>query len=131
MQKLVLIFLFFSPLTFAKLPSMKLECGKIQSYTPLVERKFVTGIYNIDITYITKRPPAKIVDKALRDCIAASIKLDAEKDVLASAWFRPIKGAPEVDDEQINPYGGLKYISYTASKKSVDVHNLTLELRKK
>jgi len=110
---------------------MKLDCGKIQGYKPEVERKLVTGIYNIDVTYITKRPPTKIVDKALRDCITASIKLDAEKDILASAWFRPIRGAPEIDDEQLNPYGNSKFISYTASKKSVNIHDITLELKKK
>lgn len=70
-----------------------------------------------------------MIDKTLRECLAVAIKLDDKKDILASPWFRPIQGANPNDDENLNPYGILKYISYTASSKSVGVHSI--ELKKK
>mgnify|MGYP007008100956 FL=1 len=81
-------------------------------------------IYNVQVTFITKHPDDKLTDKALRECIAKSLTLDGKKDILATAWFRPMAGTNPDDDEQIDPYGSLKYISYTASTKSVDVHNI-------
>jgi hypothetical protein len=106
----------------AKVPSMKLSCAKIAIYKTEAERQYVDGIYNINVTFITKRPDNKLVDKVLRECLAVSIKLDGTKDILATAWFRPIDGMNEYDDEQIDAYGSLNYISYKASSKSIDIH---------
>jgi hypothetical protein len=113
--------------TVAKVPSMSLNCAKVANYQTETERQYVNGIYNIFVTFITKRPDNKLVDKVLRECLAVSIKLDGTKDVLATAWFRPIDGMNKDDDEQINIYGGLNYISYTASKKSIDLHTVSLK----
>jgi hypothetical protein len=83
-------------------------------------------IYNINVTFITKRPDDKLIDKTLRECIAASLKLDDQKDILATAWFRPIVGIKANDDEMLNPYGSLKFISYTAKTKSIAVRSIQL-----
>ena len=131
MKKILFTLLFAVSInSFAAQPSMSLACGKSPGYKPNIERKFIPDIYNIDVTFISKRPPNKLIDKILRNCIAASIKLDNKKNILANAWFRPIAGSDSADDEKIDPYGDFKYISYTASKNSIDVHDLTLELKK-
>lgn len=127
---LALMFSVISTVVFAKNPTMKLDCGKVKGYQTTAERQYlqsVGDIYNIDVTFITKRPDDKLADKVLRECIAASLKLDDKKDILASVWFRPIAGMKDSDDEKIHPYGGFKYISYTAKSKSVDVHDLVLK----
>ncbi|SOD39881.1 hypothetical protein [Nitrosovibrio sp. Nv4] len=125
----------FATTAFAKAPTMKLNCAKIPGYKTEVERQYLNkasgggDIYNVQVTFITKRPDDKLTDKALRECIAKSLTLDGKKDILATAWFRPMAGTNSDDDEQISPYGSLKYISYTASTKSVEVHSM--QLRKK
>lgn len=120
----------FSSTAFAKTPTMKLDCAKVKGYTTTAERQYLASggdIYNVQVTFITKRPADKLIDKVLRECIAASLKLDDKKDVLATAWFRPIAGTNPNDDEQMNPYGGLKFISYTAKTRSVSVQDLVLK----
>lgn len=120
----------FTTTAFAKAPTMKLNCGKIPGYKTEVERQYLSkasgggDIYNVQVTFITKRPDDKLIDKALRECIATSLTFDKEKGILATAWFRPITGTAPNDDEQLHPYGSLKYISYSASTKSVDVHSI-------
>jgi hypothetical protein len=129
------ILLIISISAFAKTPTMKLDCAKIPNYKTEAERQYLSkasgggDIYNINVTFINKRPDDKLLDKTLRECLAVAIKLDGKKDILASPWFRPIQGANPNDDENLNPYGILEYISYTASTKSIGVHSI--ELKKK
>jgi hypothetical protein len=113
----------------AKPPTMKLDCAKVPKYKTEAERQYLSAasgggdIYAINVTFITKRPDDKLADKTLRECISASLKLDSKKDILATAWFRPIAGTDPNDDEIMNPYGSLKFISYKASDKSVSVRS--------
>ena len=113
---------------FAKPPTMKLDCAKISKYKTETERQYsvTSDGYNVAVTFINKRPDDKLIDKTLRECISASLKLDDKKGILAIAWFRPIEGSNPNDDEILNPYGALKYISYTASTKSIGVHSIQL-----
>lgn len=125
-----IIAIVFSTTAFAKTPTMKLECAKVKGYTTEAERQYLSAgmnLYNIQVTFITKRPDDKLIDKILRECIATSLKLDDKKDILATAWFRPVAGMNANDDEQINPYGSLKFISYTAKTKSVAVRDIDLK----
>lgn len=128
-----IIAIMFSASAFAKAPTMKLDCANIPKYKTEAERKFLSkasgggDIYNINVSFVTKRPDDKLIDKTLRECIAASLKLDDKKDILATAWFRPIAGTNPNDDEMMNPYGSLKFISYTASTKSIAVRSIQLQ----
>lgn len=132
-----IVALIFATSAAAQLPVMKLGCGKVAGYKVEVERKYMSsaagggpnGMYTVDVTFITKRPDNKLADKALRECIAASLKLDDKKDILATAWFRPMVGMDPNDDEHLHPYGGMNFLSYTASKRSIDVHELNLTKR--
>jgi hypothetical protein len=128
---IVAVILAFSAMpALAKPPTINLQCGKLPSFES--ERKDLSkvsgagDIYNIDVTFIAKKPGNKQIDKILRECLAEAIKLDNSKDILATAWYRPKQGANPNDDEMIDPYGALKYISFTASTKSVAVHSITL-----
>ena len=118
---------------FAKAPTMKLDCAKVPNYKTEAERQYLSkesgggDIYNINVSFISKRPDNKLIDKTLRECIAASLKLDDKKDTMATAWFRPFAGSNPNDDEILNAYGSLKFISYTASTKSVAVRSIQLK----
>lgn len=134
MKKLVtIITIIFSSTTFAKPPTMALDCAKTKGYKTEAERQYLDAashggdMYSIYITFITKRPNDKLVDKVLRDCISTSLKLDDKKDILATAWFRPIEGSNPYDDEQIHAYGDLKFITYRAKTKTVSVESLGLK----
>jgi len=88
---LAIITIVFATSAFAKTPTMKLNCAKTQKYKTEAERQYLSkasgggNIYNINVTFITKRPDDKLIDKTLRECIAASLKLDNKKDILATA----------------------------------------------
>lgn len=129
---IAIVFAFNSIPAFAKAPTMKLDCAKVPKYKTEAERQYLSkasgggDIYNVNVTFITKRPDDKLIDKTLRECISASLKLDDKKDILATAWFRPIAGTNSNDDEMLNPYGSLKFISYTASTKSIAVRSIQL-----
>lgn len=130
------VLMLVATLAFAKAPSMKLDCAKIPNYKTEAERQYLSkasgggDIYNLDVTFINKRPNDKLIDKTLRECLAVAIKLDDKKDILANAWFRPVQGANPNDDEKLDSYGFLKYISYTASTKSIGVHSIELGKKK-
>jgi hypothetical protein len=118
----------------AKPPTINLKCGKLPNHKVESERQYLSkasgggDMYNINITFIEKKADKKQIDKMLRECLAEAIKLDNSKDIVATAWFRPKQGANSNDDENLNIYGVLKYISYTASTKSIAIHSI--ELRK-
>lgn len=123
----------FTTSAFAKTPTMKLDCAKIPKYKTEAERQYLSkesgggDIYNVNVSFVTKRPDDKLIDKTLRECIAASLKLDDKKDILATVWFRPIAGTNPNDDEMLNPYDSLKFISYTAKTKSIAVRSIQLQ----
>lgn len=109
---------------FSATPTMQLDCGRVKGYETFAERKYDGHLYNVMVTFVTKRPNDKLADKVIRECISASLKLDDQKNLLATAWFRPIAGMNANDDEQLKPYGGLNYISYNAKTKKVEVKSL-------
>ena len=127
------ILLVLATLASAKPPTMKLDCAKVSNFKTEAERQYLSGasgggdIYSLNITFINKRPSDKLIDKTLRECLAIATKLDNKKDILATAWFRPVQGANPDDDENLNPYGVLKFISYTASTKSISVRSIQLK----
>jgi len=118
---------------FAKPPTINLKCGKLLNYKVESERQDLSkvsgagDIYNINVTFIAKKPNNKQIDKILRECLAEAIKLDNTKDILATAWYRPKQGANPNDDDNLSIYGNWKFISYTASTKSIAVHKLELK----
>lgn len=124
------IFLSVADSANAKPPTIPLDCGR--GSAAVAERQYLDSasgggnIYNVMVTFTGKKPANAKVEAALRECLAAAVKKDASKDVLATAWFKPRAGADDNDDQQINPFGGMKYISYTSATKSVAVHELKL-----
>jgi hypothetical protein len=131
-MKIVLPTLCFACVTSvaaAKAPSHPLQCGSAGSIKPLAEIQLVPdqNIFNVQLTYVAKKPPSQDIDKALRDCLAVAAKKDGTKDILATAWLRKRAGDKPNDDDMLNPYGGMKYISYKASDKSISVRELKLQ----
>lgn len=126
----VAVFLLVATSVQAKPPTIPLDCGKASA--AVAERQYLDAasgggnIYNVMVTFTGKKPANPKVEAALRECIAVAIKKDGSKDVLATAWFKQRAGASDNDDDQINPFGGMKYISYTAATKTVAVHELKL-----
>lgn len=118
----------FASMATAKAPSTPLQCGSAGSTKPIAEIQLVPdqNIYNVQLTYIAKKPPSQDIDKALRHCLAVAAKSDGTKDILATAWLRKRAGDKPNDDDMLNPYGGMKYISYKASDKSIAVIELKL-----
>ena len=130
------VFLGFSSMpAFAKLPTVKLKCGKLPDYQIESEREYLSreaggggnGLYNVFITFISKKPSNKQIDKILRQCIEEAIKMDSSKDILANAFYRKKQGDNPYEDDNINVYGPLENLLYAASTKSVSVHKLELK----
>jgi len=119
----------------AKPPTIPLDCGKAKGAS--VQRQYLDAasgggnIYNVQVTFTGKKPAPAKVESVLRECIATAVAKDASKDVLATAWLKKRAGDRDTDDEQISPFSGSKYISYTATTKKVEVHDLVLKLKKK
>src|SRR4051794_22528281 len=111
-----------SVLASAKKPStIPLDCGNISGFNSEAERVYMDkasgggDIYLVNITYIGKRPSASKINLALRQCLALAAKKDGSKDIVANAWYRSLAASDPSDDEMLNPYGALKFISYTAA----------------
>lgn len=125
-----------APAIAKKPPSVQLNCIKLSEYKTEAERKYLDkasgggDIYTVDITFIGKKPNNKTIDSVLRGCIDVAVKMDSSKDILGNAWFRKKTGASPYDDDQINLYGGLKYIGYKAETKNVEVNDI-FPLKKK
>lgn len=119
----------------AKPPTIGLDCGRSPGFATRAERQYLSkesgggDIYQVQLTYVGKRPDGKVADAGLRDCLAKASKLDGSKDILATAWLKARASASDNDDEMVNPYPALSYISYSASARSVGIHKL--ELRRK
>ena len=114
----------------AKPPTIPLECAK--SSGAVAERKYLDAasgggnIYNVNVTFTGKKPTNAKAEAALRECIAASTKMDRTKDVVAFAWLKPRPGASDNDDELLHPFGAMKFISYTATTGKVAVRAIDL-----
>ena len=118
---------------FAKLPTVKLKCGKLPNYKIEAEREYMSreagggdnGLYNVFITFIAKKPENKQqMDKILRECVAEAIKMDGSKDISANAMYRKKQGDNPYEDDLINVYGPMEYLLYAASTKSISIHKL-------
>lgn len=120
-----------SPAFGKKPPTRPLKCGKVPNVESEAERQYLDkasgggDIYQIFLTYIGKKPTNKQLDAALRDCLAVGIKMDGSKDILATAWYRRKRNGNPNDDDQLHPYNGMKYIAYTASTKTIEIHSLS------
>lgn len=129
-----LLLLLLSNIVYSKpLPIITLKCVNVSGYKTEAERQFLSAasgggdIYNINLTFIGKKPSKSLIDKALRECLQVAIKLDNRKDILANAWYRVSTKSNPYDDDNISPYGSLKYISYTAAKKTIDINSINLQ----
>jgi hypothetical protein len=113
----------------AKEPNLPISCGSVVGIKSLAEiqRQPESKIYNLQLTFITKKPPAPEIDKALRACLAVASKADGKWDILATAWLRRKPTDNANDDEILSPYGGMKYIIYEAASKSVLVKDVKLQ----
>ena len=118
---------------FAKPPTINLKCGKLPNYKVESERQYLSkesgggDIYMINVTFISKKPDNKKIDKILRECLDEAVKLDGTKDITATPWLRPKAGSNPNDDDMVNIYGSLKYIVYIAKTKSIAVHSISLQ----
>ena len=115
--------------SIAKAPSTPLQCGSAGNIKPTAEMQLVSddNIYTVQLTYVTAKPSNQEIEKALRSCLAVAAKADGTKDILATAWLRKRPSDKPNDDEMLNPFGGMKYISYKASDKSIAVRELKLQ----
>ena len=113
----------------AKAPTTPLQCRSAGGQTLTAEIQLIPdqNIYNVQLTYVAKKPSNQDIDKALRNCLAVAAKDDSTKDILATAWLRKRAGNKPNDDDMLNPYGGMKYISYKASDKSIAVREFKLQ----
>jgi hypothetical protein len=118
------------PAAQAKPPTIPLECGK--SSGAVAERQYLDAAsgggdtYSVKVTFIGKKPANAKVEAALRECLAVATKKDGTKDVLATAWLKARAGASDNDDEQLNAFDGMNFISYTAATKKVGVRGLQM-----
>ena len=85
------------------------------------------NIYTVQLTYVAAKPSNQEIEKALRSCLAVAAKADGTKDILATAWIRKRSSDKPNDDDMLNPFGGMKYISYKAADKSIAVRELKLQ----
>lgn len=112
----------------AKPPTVILKCAK--SSGAVAERQYLDAasgggnIYSIFVTFTGKKPSNAKAEAALRECMAEAMKLDGSKDMTATAWVKSRPGASDNDDEQLFPFGPMKFMVYTAATKKVVVRGL-------
>ena len=107
----------------------KISCGTLAGVRSEAEMKAIPsqGINAVDLTFVAVKPPAKVVDKLLRECAAVAVRRDGSKDILVSGWYRKRATDNPNDDELLHPYSGLKFLSYEAASKTIAVRDLTLK----
>jgi hypothetical protein len=77
-----IIFAFGALPAFAKAPTINLKCGKQAGKNVESERKYLSkesgggDIYMVNVSFISKKPDNKKIDKVLRQCLDEAIKLD-------------------------------------------------------
>ncbi len=113
----------------AKPSPSPLSCASAAGVKTLAEVEFIPSqdVYSVNVTFIGKRPPSKEIDRVLRDCVLAASKRDGSKDMLGSPWFRKRASDNPNEDELLHPYGGLNYLSYEASSRSIGIRELKLK----
>jgi hypothetical protein len=85
-----------------------------------------SGATNIlNVSFIGKQPPNPEIDRILRACVGAAASVDPSRDILATAWFRKNAGDDPLEDEKIDNYGVLSFLSYQASTKTIDVREIS------
>src|ERR1700733_10976925 len=96
--------------------AVRLNCATAHSIRTEAEVEAVPsqGIYTVNVTFIGQAPPSKEVDRILRDCVAVAVKRDGSRDIPGSAWLRKRPPDNPNDDDLLHPYGGLRFLSYTA-----------------
>ena len=86
------------------------------------------GATNIlNVAFIGKQPPNPEIDRMLRACVAAAASVDPSRDILATAWLRKSAADDPLDDEKIDNYGVLSFLSYQASTKTIDVREISFK----
>jgi len=126
---LVVLLFIFNHSAFAKQTAVRLTCASAAGIKTEAEVATVAGqnIYTVNVTFISKRPSDKEIDRVLRNCVAVAAKRDGTKDILGSPWFRKRPSDDPYDDILLNPYGGLRYLSYEAATKGIGVRELKLK----
>jgi hypothetical protein len=109
-------------------PTKPLACASAKGIRTEKEFKSVKGqkTYVVNVTFVGRQPSRREIDHILRDCLASATKVDSSRDILGTAWLRKDASANSSDDEIINNYGVLKYLSYEASTKTIDVRQIRL-----
>lgn len=79
----------------------------------------------LNVAFIGKKPPNPEIDRMLRACVGAAASVDPSRDILGTAWFRKNDGDDPLDDEKIDNYGVLSFLSYQASTKTIDVREIS------
>lgn len=115
----------------AKQPAKKLTCTTAQGIKTEAELSTASGQNTniVNVAFVGRRPGAKEIDRILRDCVRAAAKIDGTKDILGTAWLRKKAGDDPLDDEIIDNYGVLSYLSYQASTKTIEVRQMKLKGR--
>jgi hypothetical protein len=127
--RLIFASLFFlSNIAAAAQPTKPLTCASAKGIKTEKEFKSVKGqkTYVVNVTFVERQPTRREIDNILRDCVASATKIDSSRDILGTAWFRKDASGNPSDDEIINNYGVLKYLSYEASSKTIDVRQIRL-----
>jgi len=78
----------------------------------------------VNVAFIGRQPNKAEIDRILRDCIKVASKIDSSHDILGTAWFRKRASDDPSDDEIINNYGPLRYLSYEAKSKSIEARDM-------
>lgn len=86
-------------------------------------KKDATNVLNV--AFVGKQPPNPEIDRILRACVSAAASVDPSRDILATAWFRKSDRDNPLDDEKIDNYGVLGFLSYQASTKTIDVREIS------
>jgi hypothetical protein len=108
--------------TLAAPPKATATCAATSGIKTEVELRSPKGTRSkiVNVTFLGKQPPVKEIDRILRKCVLAASQFDATQDILGAAWYRP-PGSSEEDDELLNIYGPLSYLSFDARTKTIDV----------
>jgi hypothetical protein len=107
-----------------------LDCGRSRGVYSSPEREYdkATGdFYSVHVVFIGGTRPAKpVIDGALRDCLAVALTMDANKDIVANAWYREKDGDDFRYDQSIDPYSLAGFLTYTAVTKQVAIDRIAL-----
>ena len=107
----------------AKPVAKTLDCGKQNLKTAGTAEMALSGtIYTVSVTFFGQEPSKSEMDRILRECIAAAIKIDSKKDILATPWLRSNPKDNPTEDKMLSPYGLMSAIVFESSGQKVVVH---------